>query len=304
MFTSPESKRIRATLVNDRQSLDIPITVQRQEWEAGAAQVTLPSEITILPVDAAGLYGEWITTPNTAPEQVLYFLHGGGFSAGSCVTHREMAARLCLASGQRVLVIDYRLAPEHPFPAAVEDAGQGYQWLLDSGIAPEQIVIGGDSAGGGLAMSTLLWLRDRDVALPGAAVLISPWFDLALTGPSLATRAEVDPLCSIEGLRLAASYYLGSANPKTPLASPLYGDLHGLPPMLIQVGDHELLLSDSTRLAEKAQASGVDVSLEIWNEMWHVWHGWAGSLPEGQQAIDRIGAFIQQRLTQTTGIVL
>jgi acetyl esterase/lipase len=141
------------------------------------------------------------------------------------------------------------------------------------------------------------------MALPGAAVLISPWLDLALTGPSLYTRAEVDPVCSIEGLRLAASYYLGSADPKTPLASPLYGDLHGFPPILIQVGDHEILLSDSTRLAEKAKASGVDVNLEIWNEMWHVWHGWAGSFPEGQQAFDHIGAFIQQRLSQTTEIV-
>lgn len=303
MLTSPESKRIRATLVNDRQSLDIPIAAQRQEWEAGAAQVTLPPEITIMPFDAAGLYGEWITTPNTALDQVLYFLHGGGFSAGSCVTHREMAARLCVVSGLSVLQIDYHLAPEHPFPAAVEDAGQAYQWLLETGIEPEQIVIGGDSAGGGLAMSTLLWLRDRGVALPGAAVLISPWLDLALTGPSLYTRAEIDPVCSIEGLRLASNYYLGSADPKTPLASPLYGDLHGLPPMLIQVGDHEILLSDSTRLAEKAKASGVDVNLEIWNEMWHVWHGWAGALPEGQQAIERIGAFLQQRLSQTTEIV-
>jgi acetyl esterase/lipase len=207
-----------------------------------------------------------------------------------------LAARLCLASKLRVLLIDYRLAPEHPFPAAVEDAGKAYQWLLASGIAPEQIVIGGDSAGGGLALSTLLWLRERDVALPGATVLISPWLDLALTGPSLHTRAEVDPLCSIEGLRLAASYYLGSTDAKTPLASPLYGDLHGLPPLLIQVGDHEILLSDSTRLAEKAKAAGVDVSLEIWNEMWHVWHGWAATLPEAQQAIERIGAFIQQQL--------
>jgi acetyl esterase/lipase len=304
MLTSPESKRIRATLVNDRESLDIPIAVQRQEWEAGAAQVELPPEITIVPVDAAGLHGEWVATPNSATDQVLYFLHGGGFSAGSCVTHREMAARLCLASGLRVLLFDYRLAPEHPFPAAVEDAGEAYQWLLENGIQPEQIVIGGDSAGGGLALSTLLWLRDLETPLPGAAVLISPWLDLDLTGPSLDTRAEVDPLCSIEGLRLAASYYLDSADPKAPLASPLYGDLHGLPPLLLQVGDHEILLSDSTRLAEKAKAAGVDVSLEIWNEMWHVWHGWAGAVPEGQQAIDRIGEFIQQRLSQTTGIVL
>jgi acetyl esterase/lipase len=204
---------------------------------------------------------------------------------------------LCLASGRRVLLIEYRLAPEHPFPAAIEDVSKAYQWLLASGIAPEQIVIGGDSAGGGLALAALLWLRDREVVLPGAVVLISPWLDLALTGPSLYTRAEVDPLCSIEGLQIAASYYLGNADSKTPMASPLYGDLHGLPPLLIQVGDHEILLSDSTRLAEKAKAAGVDVRLEIWNAMWHVWHGWAATLPEAQQAIERIGAFIQQQLS-------
>jgi len=249
---SPESQQIRATLVNDRASLDVPLSVQRQEWEAAAAQVTLPPAITVTPLTATMVNGEWVSSANSATQPVFFFLHGGGYSAGSCRTHRELAARLSLTSGVRVLLIDYRLAPEHPFPAALEDAVAAYQWLLSQCIAPEQIVIGGDSVGGGLAMATLLWLRDQKLPLPAAGVLLSPWLDLALTGDSLQNRAALDPLCSYEGLRFAAKLYLGDTDAQNALASPLYGDLQGLPPLLIQVGDHEVLLSDATRLAERA----------------------------------------------------
>lgn len=293
---SPEGEQIRATLINGRETLYVPLDVERREWEAAAAQTTLPPTITIVPVDAAGVPGEWVSSPDVAPQPVLYYLHGGGYTAGSCVTHRDLAARLCLASGVRVLLIDYRLAPEHPFPAGLQDAAAGYQWLLTQGILPEQIVIGGDSAGGGLAMATMLWLREHAVAVPAAGVLLSPWADLALAGPSLQTRAKLDPLCSEAALQRAADWYLAGVDPIQPLASPVYADLRGLPPLLIQVGDHEVLLSDSTRLAEQARAAAVEATLEIWDELWHVFQGWAGALPEGRQAIERIGAFIRRKL--------
>jgi acetyl esterase/lipase len=198
-----------------------------------------------------------------------------------------------------VLLLDYRLAPEHPFPAAVHDTVAAYQWLLACGTPPEQIVMGGDSSGGGLALAAMLWLREHALAVPAAGVLLSPWLDLALTGSSIQSHATIDPLVSQESLRLAASYYMGDADPKTPLASPVYADLRGLPPLLIQVGAHEVLLSDSTRLAEQARAVGVDVTIEVWDAMWHVWHAWAEVLPEGKQAIERIGTFIRQQLARS-----
>ena len=293
---SPEGQRIRATLVNDRETLQVPLKVERREWEAAAAQTTLPPNITIVPVDAAAVPGEWISSPGVAPQAVLYFLHGGGFTAGSCATHRELAALLCLASGIRVLLIDYRLAPEHPFPAALEDAAAGYRWLLSQGIPPEQIVIGGDSAGGGLALAAMVWLREHAIALPAASVLLSPWTDLALAGPSMQTCAETDPLCSEASLRRAAHWYLAGADPTDPFASPVYAELYGLPPLLIQVGEHEVLLNDSTRVAEQARTQGTEVTLEVYDELWHVFQGWAGALPEGQRAIERIGAFIRRKL--------
>lgn len=293
---SPESRRIRATLVNDRTALDVPIDVQRQEWEASAALAELPPQIAISPLAVTGLAGEWLSAPNCAHDAALLFLHGGGYSAGSCVTHRELAARICLAGGVRALLLNYRLAPEHPFPAAVEDATAGYRWLLKSGVAPARIVVAGDSSGGGLALATLLRAREQGLAMPAGAALISPWTDLALTGPSLQSRADADPLCSREGLQQAAALYLAGADATAPLASPLYADLRGLPPLLIHVGGDEALLSDATRLAERAQAAGVEVALEVWEEMWHVWHAWAG-MPEAQQAVGRVGAFIRRRIS-------
>ena len=295
---SPESRQIRATLVNDRDSIHVPLDLQRREWADGAAQVRLPPTISVAPVDVGGVPGEWISGPDMAPEQALLFFHGGGYNSGSCVTHRELAARMCLASGVRVLLVDYRLAPEHPFPAAVEDATSAYRWLLAQSIPADRIAIGGDSSGGGLAVAALIWLRDHAVALPAAGVLLSPWLDLALAGESIEQLCAIDPLVSRESLQLAAGWYLGGADPKTPLASPVYADLHGLPPLLIQVGADELLLSDSMRLAERSRGAGSPVTLEVWDGMWHVWQAWAGALPEGQQAIERIGAFIRQQLAR------
>jgi acetyl esterase/lipase len=225
----------------------------------------------------------------------VYHVHGGGYTSGSCVTHRDLAARLSQASGARVFLLDYRLAPEHPFPAAIDDAVAGYEWLLAGGARPQQIVISGDSAGGTLVLAALLRLRERAAALPAGAVLISAMTDLTLSGASIESRAAADPLVYRESLAGAIAHYLGPADPRDPLASPLFADLRGLPALLIQVGADEVLLDDSTRLAERARAAGVQVTLEVWEAMWHVWHGWAAELPEARQAIARIGAFVRER---------
>lgn len=224
----------KAALFNGQPTQTIPLAVERQSWEEATAQVVLPSSITMTPTTMNGVTGAWVSSPDADQQSVLFYLHGGGYTAGSAITHRELAARLCLASGMRLLLINYRLAPEDPFPAAVEDAGNSFRWLLDCGIAPTRIVIGGDSAGGGLALATLLWLRQHHLALPAAALLLSPWLDLALTGASLQSHATVDPLVTKAALALAATHYLANADAKTPLASPLYADLQDLPPLLIQ----------------------------------------------------------------------
>ena len=268
----------------------------RVQMERRAQALKLPRDFTREPVTAGGVSGEWIVPPNAAPGRVLYYLHGGAYSVGSITTHRWLIGQLARAGQARALAIDYRLAPEHPFPAALEDAVAGYRWLVAQGYDPSHIAIAGDSAGGGLTLATLIYLRDAGDPLPGAAVCLSPWTDLAATGNSLQTRARTDPWFDPSGVPKTARVYLADADPWDPLASPLYADLHGLPPLLIQVGECEILLSDSTRLAEKARAAGVDVTLEVWNGMFHVWQIFAWFVPEGRQAIERIGEFLKQKL--------
>jgi acetyl esterase/lipase len=224
----------------------------------------------------------------------MLYLHGGGYVVGSIATHRGLAGRLSQAAAARVLLVDYRLAPEHPFPAAVDDAASAYRWLLAQGIESARLVIAGDSAGGGLTIATLVALRDAGVPLPAAAVCLSPWVDLEGSGDSVTTKAAADPLVQKDMLLQLGAWYLAGADPRTPLAAPLYADLRRLPPLLIQVGTAEILLDDATRLAEKATAAGVKVTLESWEDMIHVWQLFAPMLPEGQQAIERIGVFVQQ----------
>ncbi|HZP46137.1 MAG TPA: alpha/beta hydrolase [Candidatus Binataceae bacterium] len=243
-------------------------------------------------LEAGGVPAEWICAPGAAEDRVILYLHGGGYVMGSINTHRAMIARISRAAKAKCLALDYRLAPEHPFPAAVEDATAAYRWLLAQGYKPGKIAISGDSAGGGLTLATLLKLRDDKVPLPACAVPISAWSDMEGTGESMKTRAKADPMVGSAGLFDMAKAYVGNADPKNPLASPLHGDYTGLPPMLIQVGDAETLLDDSTRVAAKAKAAGVKVDLEVWPEMIHVWHVYAKLLPEGQQAIDRIGQYV------------
>ncbi|TMB69193.1 MAG: alpha/beta hydrolase [Chloroflexi bacterium] len=263
-----------------------------------ARQQEAPSDISF-PASramAGGIPAEWIAASRAGDDQTIYWLHGGGYCIGSINTHRGMLARISAATRARVFAIDYRLAPEDPFPAAVEDAVSGYLWLLASGVDPEQIIIGGDSAGGGLAVATVVALKEDGKPLPAAAVCISPWTDMALTGDSLRSKAETDPMITNDGITRVRDAYVGDSDPSAPLVSPIYAGLSGLPPLLIQVGENEVLLNDSTRLAERAEAAGVDVTLEVWPEMIHVWHFFAAMLPEGQKAIDRIGEWVRQRL--------
>jgi acetyl esterase/lipase len=265
-----------------------------QEMRVVFEELAVPpaTDIKCERVEAGGVDAEWVCAPNAASDRFVLYLHGGGYVIGSVNTHRDMIARISRAAEARVLALNYRLAPEHPFPAAVDDAVAGYKWLLAQGAKPSRIAIGGDSAGGGLAAATLVAIRDAKLPIPAAGVLLSPWVDLEGLGESMTTRVEADPAVRKEGLVGMAQAYLGGQDPKTPLAAPLYADLKGLPPLLIQVGDAETLLDDSNRLEARAKAAGVNTKLEVWPEMIHVWQLFASFLPEGQQAIDGIGKFI------------
>ncbi len=272
-----------------------------QEMRAGidmlASVVPLPTDVALEPVDAGGVAAEWVSAPGAQPDRVILYLHGGGYVIGSIRSHRELASRLSRASGARVLLIEYRLAPEHPHPAAVEDSTAAYRWLLSQGITPSRIVIGGDSAGGGLTIATLVALRDAGQPLPAAGVCLSPWVDLEGIGDSMTSKAGVDPMVQADGLRKMAQWYLGNNDSRTPLAAPLYAELSGLPPLLIQVGSAETLLDDSTRITERARKAGVDVKLEIWDDMIHVWQAFGLMLPEARQATDVVGKFVRERMS-------
>ena len=268
------------------------------ELRATNEQMARPAEpdVTSEPVLANGVDAAWICAPGAPTDRMVLYLHGGGYIMGSLNTHRDLMGRISRAAQARVLGLDYRLAPEHPFPAAVDDTLAGYRFLLDQGLPPSRLAIAGDSAGGALALAVLIAGRDAGLPMPAAAVCLSPFLDLEGTAESITTRADVDPIATPEVIDVWAKAYLGGADPRTPLANPLCADLHGLPALLIQVGDHEVLLDDSTRLAQRAQAAGVDVKLEVWPEMIHRWHSYAAVLPEGQQAIDDIGTFLRAHI--------
>jgi len=267
----------------------------RAGFEQVASMFPVDADIKREAVSAGGIKAEWVSAPDADAGRAVLYLHGGGYVIGSINTHRSLAARLSRASGARVLVIDYRLAPEHPHPAAVDDAVAAYRWMLAHGLKPARITVAGDSAGGGLTVATLLAIRDAKLPLPGAGACLSPWVDLEGIGESMTTKAGVDPIVQKTGLLQMAAAYLGGKEPRTPLAAPLYADLSGLPPLLIQVGTAETLLDDASRLAERARKAGVTVSYEPWESMIHVWHLFAPMLDEGQQAIDRVGEFVRKQ---------
>jgi len=274
----------------------VPLAQQRLAIDAMGAGAELPAGLVVERRALAGLPCEWLVNPGASTEHALLHLHGGGFVMGSHDSHRPLVSRLALACGLQGVAPAYRLAPEHPFPAGLDDALAAYHALLASGLDASRVVLSGDSAGGGLVLSTLLALRDAGAPLPAAAVLLSPYTDLTFSGESLITRAGIDPWLDPSRLAPVARFYAGDVDRADPRISPLHGDLRGLPPLLIHVGDQEILLSDSTRLAERARAAGVAVELEVWPEVWHVFQLFAPALPDAQESLDKIGAFVRASL--------
>jgi len=272
------------------------LTLQERRAFFAAAAAPPPAGTTIGAVDADGVPAEWVTAAGVTGQRAVLFFPGGAYHIGSLATLRHLVALVSDAAQARVLNAGYRVAPEHPFPAAVHDALTAYRWLLARGIAPGQIAVAGNSSGGGLALALLVALRDAGEPMPAAAVAISPWTDLEMTGESRLTRAAVDRMTTPDGMKEAADWYLAGQDPRHRYASPVHADLQGLPPVLIHVGDAEILLDDSTRFAARARAAGVEVTLEVWDEMPHCWHTFAGFLPEADRAIERIGTWLQERI--------
>ena len=242
-----------------------------------------------------GLPAAWLGPEGTFDDKIILYLHGGGYVSGSINSHLILCLPMTQALKRNILLPEYRLAPEHPFPAALEDALASYRWLLREGYSPQNIVIAGDSAGGGLGLATTLALRDAGEPLPAAVVCLSPWTDLTNSGQSHITKAAVEPVLKTDVLKQWAAWYANSTPFTHPLVSPAYADFHGFPPLLIQVGSDEVLLDDARRLAEKARADGVDVTLRIWDGMWHVWHALGGLTPESTQAVEEIHTFLQEK---------
>jgi acetyl esterase/lipase len=297
MANSPQLQSVREMFqaLGERSQALGSIDGFRLAAEEMVSEFTLDEDIVCDRVGVAGVPAEWVTASGADEDRVLLYLHGGGYIIGSVRSHRVMMARLSQAAASRVLGLEYRLAPENPFPAAVEDSVAAYRWLLSEGCDPGKITIGGDSAGGGLTMAVLVALRYLGEPMPAAGICLSPWVDLEGTGESMNTKAEEDPIVQREMLEFMTDLYVGNRDRRAPLAAPLYADLRGLPPLLIQVGTAETLLDDSKRLADRAKAAGVEVDLQIWDDMVHVWHLFAPVLPEGQQAIEDIGEFVRRR---------
>jgi len=270
---------------------DIPLDVMRKGMEKVSFKAA--DDIQAEGVTVAGRAAEWVRAPGAQASRAILYLHGGGYVMGSLNTHRSLAGEISRAAQAVVLLLDYRLAPENPFPAAVDDSVAAYRWLLDQGFKPQSLAIAGDSAGGGLTMATLVAARDQGLPMPAAAVPISPWADMTCTNESYQTRAEADPMVTPDGISKMAGVYLQGKDPKHPYASPNLASLQSLPPLLIHVGRDEVLLDDAIKLDQKAQADGVKSTLEIWDDMIHVWHAFHPMLPEAKQGIARIGEFLQ-----------
>jgi len=270
------------------------VAQMRSDWDAAFAGCTVP--VSCKPVAAGGVDGEWIVPADAPHDKAILYFHGGGFRLGSVASHRDLIARIAQGSGYRVLAVNYRLAPEHRFPAALEDALKAYDWMRDAGFAPENIALAGDSAGGNLALTLMLSLRDRGAPLPAAAALMSPWTDLAATGASYQSRAAADPIHQRSMILALAKGFLGDGGDiRNPLASPLHADLCGLRPLLIQVGDRETVRDDALMLADKAKAAGVEVELQVWDGMIHVFQMFA-EIPQARDAVASIATFLRRHL--------
>jgi epsilon-lactone hydrolase len=279
------SKPRPTTLAERRERLD----------EIGSAYGVAP-DIVFKAARIDGVETEWSAAPGSDGTRVLVFFHGGGYCSGSIRSHRSMASEAGRAAGVKALAVGYRLAPEHPYPAALQDAMAVYDALLADGVPARHVAVGGDSAGGNLALALILRLREAGKPLPACGWLVSPWTDLAMTGATLASKAAVDPIISKPYLQELADAYLAGTDPKLPLVSPLYADLTDLPPLLVQVGSAETLLDDAIRIAARAAADDVRVTLEVWPRMIHAWHLWAARLASGRAALASAGAFMRAAL--------
>lgn len=253
----------------------------------------IPKDVSVEHVNVQGIPAAWFRPAHAPATKTILYLHGGGYVIGSIASYQQMCAELARRLGLNLLLPEYRLAPEHPFPAALDDALEVYRWLLGQGYHAKDIVLCGDSAGGGLALATALGLRQHGSPLPGAVVCISPWTDLTCQSESHTTKADVESMLNTPTLKEWSAAYTGKDSPQNPLISPVYAEFSGFPPLLIQVGSDEILLDDSLRVAERASAAGVDVQLKIWNDLWHLWHIAALLVPESRQAMDEIGQFLQ-----------
>jgi acetyl esterase/lipase len=297
-MASPQAEAVKARLVEFAGNLtpETELEQMREMYAHFAALTTEPAGVLWTEADAGGVPAIWADPEGGAADRVLLYVHGGGYVIGAATYYRNLTGHLAAALGCRVLNVDYRLAPEHPHPAPVEDATTAYRWLLDQGVEPSHIAISGDSAGGGLTVATLLNIRDRGLPQPAAAVPLSPWVDMEGTGESITTNADRDVLVAADTIKGMAEAFLQGGDAKDPLASPLHADLSGLCPLYVQVGGDETLLDDSVRLADKARAAGVDVRLDVFPEMQHVFQMAAGNLPEADDAIARMAQWLKPRI--------
>lgn len=301
-MASAEAEAIKAAMAaffEASRSSDAPPPTLEQQREGIATMVeaaTKPDGVRVSETYAGGCRAYWHDPEGAATDRVVLYLHGGGYVLGSPASHERLVGHIAKATGCRALAVDYRLAPEHPHPAAVQDATSAYRWLLAQGYRPEHIAISGDSAGGGLTLATLLSLKEHGLPQPAAAVPLSPWTDMECAGDSMETNAAADIMIQRDGVVAMAAQFLGEADPRDPLASPVNGDFRGAAPLYFQVGGDETLLDDTTRVAERARAAGVEVEVDVFPEMQHVFQSSVGNMPEATDAVERIGRYLRVKL--------
>jgi acetyl esterase/lipase len=301
MMNWPRSFNRRPTLARRHGPFDANATIEElreqiQQFWVGFGPQT--KGVDVQPVLISAIRGEWVVPESATGRRVILYFHGGGFIAGSPESHRPLVSRLAHAASARALVPQYRLSPEFPFPAALRDAADAYRWLLTQGITPNNIIFGGDGSGGGLALSTLLALRNAGLPLPAAVVGFSPWVDMTLSGWSMLKNRPTDDALSWELLATCARHYLKGASPADPFASPVYGDFRGLPPMMIHAGSLEVLRDDASRIGERAAAANINVNVEVYEGMPHLFQG-LPELSESKVSLTRAAAFIKARTPET-----
>jgi monoterpene epsilon-lactone hydrolase len=301
-MVSPLSLQIQSYLFSNKtaQGTQVSLPEQRAWFDTmiekyAGHPIPLPEGTRVESVKVDDIPAEWTYPPSADAERAILFLHGGAYIMGSLESHRDLVARLSRTAGVRGLLTDYRLAPEHVFPAALDDALTAYRWLLARGTRPVHIVLVGDSAGGGLALALLETLRNKTLHMPAGAVLLSPWTDLVGTVASQVTLSASDPIFTGDSINALASFYTGAGDKNNPLISPINADLKGFPSLCIDVGSDEVLLDDSLQVAEHAKAANVPVELTVWEGMWHVFQQYSYVFPEGQQSLDGMGRFIRRQ---------